>query len=126
MQQSNVPLPDDFQYYFVTKQSQPGGSIQLALSSYAPFRDDLTTLSFDTEEDADLYILQEHRGGAEVSTNDIAIANAIIDGEPPLFLYEEQLLDGKLLLSLHDSLPPHGSGIIAFGSRSYQLVARLL
>src|SRR5438067_681243 len=109
MQQSRQTLLDDLHYYFVTKQSVSDGSIQLALSSYAPFRKDCTTLSFDTEEDAALYLLQESERGATVSSNDIAIANAIIRGEAPLFLYEERQDDGRLLLSLHDQLPPENS-----------------
>ena len=47
-------------------------------------------------------------------------------GGKPLFLYEEKQIDGKLLLSLHDQLPPKGSSVVVFGSRSAQLVARLL
>jgi len=126
MQQSRQTLLDDLHYYFVTQQNMPDGSIQLALSSYVPFRKDRTTLSFDTEEDAALYLLQEHELGATVSSNDITIANAIIHGEAPLFLYEERQDDGRLLLSLLNQLPPEGSNGVVFGSRSPQLIARLL
>ncbi len=126
MQQNEQSLPDELQYYFVVQQTLPDGSIQLALSSYAPFRDDQTTLSFDTEEDAALSLLEEARNGATVSSNDIAIAKAICRGDKPWFLYEEKQADSRLLLSLHDQLPPDGSPVIVFGSRSPHLVARLL
>ncbi len=78
------------------------------------------------EEEAALYLLEQGRNGAVVSFNDIAIAKAIIRGDGPMFLYEEKQGDGRLLLSLHDRLPPQDSSIVAFGSRSARLVARLL
>jgi hypothetical protein len=126
MNQSRQMLLDDLQYYFVTKQTLPDGSIQLALSSYAPYSNDLICLSFETEDDTALYLLQEHQRGAVVSSNDITIADAIIRGEAPLFLYEERQPDGKLLLSLHTQLPPEDSKGVVFGSRSPQLIARHL
>jgi hypothetical protein len=115
---------DELYYYFVVKQDLLDGTFQLTLSSYAPFRDDRTTFPFDSEIDAALYILDEFRHGAIVSSNDIEIAKAIIRGEKPMFVYEEKQSDGTLLLSLHDSLPPEESTIVAFGSRSANLLAR--
>jgi hypothetical protein len=117
---------DELQYYFVVKQDFPDGTYQLALSSYAPFRDDRTTFSFDTEEDVALFILDEFRKGAIVSSNDVEIAKAILRGEQPMFLYEEKQVDSTILLSLHDQLPPEGSHIVTFGSRSAKILARLL
>ena len=126
MQKNEQPMLDELQYYFVVKQTLPDGSTQATLSSYAPFRDDQKTIPFDTEEDTALYLLEEARKGAIVPSNDIAIAKAIIRGDKPLFLYEEKQADGTLFLSLHDNLPPQGSPIVVFGSRSPRLVARLL
>lgn len=126
MSESRQALPDELQYYFVVKQTLPDGSIQATLSSHAHFRDDQTTLPFDSEEDAALYLLEQARNGAVVSFNDIAIARAIIRGAGPMFLYEEKQADGRLLLSLHDCLPPQDSPVVVFGSRSARLVARLL
>jgi len=126
MQKNEQPLMDELQYYFIVKQTMPGGSVQVTLSNYAPFRNDKITLPFDTEEDAALSLLEEARNGAVVSSNDIAIAKAIIRQDQPLFLYEEKQADSRLLLSLHDQLPPEGSSAIVFGSRSPRLVARLL
>jgi hypothetical protein len=54
------------------------------------------------------------------------MARAILRGDSPLFLYEEKQPDGRLLLSLHDHLPPEEARIVVFGSRSPKLVARLL
>lgn len=119
-------LLDELQYYFVVKQAMPDGSVQLTLSSYTPFREDRTTIPFDSEVDAALYLLAEVRNGAMVSFNDVEIARAIIRGDQPLFLYEEKQADGRLLLSLHARLPPDGSPVVVFGSRSPKLVARLL
>lgn len=115
---------DELYYYFVVKEDLLDGTFQLSLSSYAPFRDGRTTFPFDSEIDAALYILDEFRHGAIVSSNDIEIAKAIIRGEKPMFVYEENQSDGTLLLSLHDSLPPEESTIVAFGSRSANLLAR--
>jgi hypothetical protein len=126
MQPTPQNLIDELQYYFVVKQTMPDGSTQLALSSYAPFRDDQTTIPFDTEEDAALYLLEQQRNGAIVSANDVESARAIIRGDSPLFLYEEKQTDGTLLLSLHNVLPPEESRIVVFGSRAPKLVARLL
>ena len=117
---------DELQYYFVVKQDFPDGTFQLALSSYAPFRDDRTTLCFDAEEDAALFILDEFRKGATVSSNDVEIAKAIIHGEQSMFLFEEKHADGTIMLSLHYRLPPEGSQIVTFGSRSAKILARLL
>jgi hypothetical protein len=117
---------EELQYYFVVEQVMPDGSTQVALSSYAPFRDDRTTVSFDSEEDAALYLLERVRGGAVASFNDIENARAIIRGDMPLFLYEEKQQDGMLQLSLHDRLPPEGARVVVFGARSPRLVARLL
>lgn len=126
MQQIEGTLLDELQYYFVVKQTLPDGSVQVTLSSYAPFRDDRTTIPFDSEADAALYVLEEVRNSAMVSFNDVEIARAIIRGDQPMFLYEEKQADGRLLLSLHDRLPPEGSPVVVFGSRSPKLVARLL
>lgn len=126
MQENEQTALNELQYYFVVKQTLPGGNIKVTLSHYARSRDDQTTLPFDTEEDAALYLLEEARNGAVVSFNDMAIARAIIRGDEPLFLYEEKQADGRLLLSLHDHLPPQGSSVPVFGSRSHRLVARLL
>ena len=126
MQENRQTLLDELQYYFVVKQTLPDGSIQATLSHYSRFRDGQTTLPFDTEEDAALYLLEQARSGAVVSFNDVAIARAIIRGDEPMFLYEEKQADGRLLLSLHDRLPPQGSPVAVFGSRSARLVARLL
>lgn len=119
-------LPDGLQYYFVVTQTLPDGSIQAALSSYAPFRDDQTTFPFDTEEDTALYLLAQMREGVIVSSNDVETARAILRGDQPLFLFEEKQPDGTLLLSLHEHLPPPGSNAVACGSRSPKLTARLL
>jgi hypothetical protein len=126
MQGNEQTALDELQYYFVVKQTLPDGSSQVTLSHYAHFRDDQKTVPFDTEEDAALYLLEEARSGAVVSFNDVAIARAIIRGDEPMFLYEEKQADGRLLLSLHDCLPPQGSPVAVFGSRSPRLVARLL
>lgn len=124
--QRTEQILQEFDYYFVVKQIMPDGSIQMALSSFASFRDDKVTIPFDTEEDAALYLLAEARNGTIVSFNDMAIARAIIRGDEPMFLYEEKQADGRLLLSLHDSLPSEESSVTVFGSRSPRLAARLL
>jgi hypothetical protein len=126
MHEAEQTIMDDLQYYFVVRQAGPDGSVQTSLSSYAPFREDQTSIPFDSEVDAALYLLQESRDGAVVSFNDVEIAKAIIRGDMPLFLYEEKQPDGTLLLSLHDRLPPEGSSVAVFASRSARLVARLL
>lgn len=126
MQDANQFTLDELQYYFVVKQTLPDGNVKAALSSHAPFSDKQITLSFDTEEDAALCLLEEARNGSSVSFNDQAIARAIIRGDQPLFLYEEKQSDGTLLLSLHDELPPTGLSAVAFGSRSPYLIARFL
>jgi hypothetical protein len=126
MHETRQSVLDELQYYFVVKQEFPDGTFQLALSNYAPFRDDRKTLCFDTEEDAALFLLDEFRKGAMVSSNDVEIAKAILRGEQPIFLFEEKQADGTIVLSLHDRLPPEGSGIATFASRSAKIVARLL
>ncbi len=126
MNEKERHLMDELQYYFVVKQILPDGNADLSLSSYAPFRDDRATLSFDSERDAALYLLNEFHNGAIVSENDVESAKAILHGEQPMFLYEEKQEDGTLILSLHDCLPPEGSKIVTFGSRAAKLVARLL
>ena len=126
MQKDGQTMLDELQYYFVVKQTLPGGSIEVMLSHYAHLREGQTTLPFDTEEDAALYLLEQARNGAVVSFNDVAIARAIIRGDLPMFLYEEKQADGRLRLSLYDRLPPQGSPVVVFGSRSTRLVARLL
>ena len=126
MQHIEQSLPEELQYYFVVKQTLPDESTQVTLSSYAPFRDDQTTFPFDSEVDAAIYLLEQMREGAVVSSNDVETARAILRGDQPLFLFEEKQPDGKLLLSLHDHLPLPGSAAIAFGSRSPKVVARLL
>ena len=126
MHETRQSVLDELQYYFVVKQEFPDGTSQVALSSYAPFRDDRTTSCFDTEEDAALFLLDQSRKGAVVSANDVEIAKAIIRGEQPMFLYEEKQADGTIVLSLHNHLPPEGSHIVTFGSRSAKIVARLL
>ena len=119
-------LLDELHYYFVVRHDLPGGKSEFSLSSYAPFRNDRTILPFDTETDAALYLLEEFRKGGLVSLHDQETAEAIIRGEEPMFLYEEKQLDGTLLLSLHDCLPPEGSNIVVFASRSGKSLARFL
>lgn len=126
MSQAAQTLLDELQYYFVVKQIKPDGRIYVSLSSYAPFREDLITLPFDSEVDAALYVLKAARNGAVISSNDIDAAEAIIQGEKPLFLYEEKLPDGGLMLSLHEKLPPEDSPIVVFGSRSPKRISRFL
>ncbi len=126
MHDTRQSVLDELQYYFVVKQEFPDGTAQLALSSYAPFRDDRTALCFDTEEDAALFLLDQSRTGYIVSSNDVEIAKAILRGEQPMFLYEEKQADGTIVLSLHDRLPPEDSHVVTFGSRSAKLVSRLL
>ncbi|HEY6540808.1 MAG TPA: hypothetical protein VIZ18_07720 [Ktedonobacteraceae bacterium] len=126
MHETRQAVLDELQYYFVVKQEFPDGTYQLALSSYAPFRDDRTTTCFDREEDAALFLLDEFRKGAMVSSNDVETAKAILRGEQPMFLYEEKQADGSIVLSLHDRLSPEESGIATFGSRSAKILARLL
>jgi hypothetical protein len=119
-------LMDDLSYYFVLKQELPGKVVQLTLSSSASFGGECVTLPFDTEEDTALYLLAEFRKGALVSEQDIETAQAILRGDRPMFVYEEKQPDGTLLLSLHETLPPEGSHIVAFGSRSPRWLARFL
>lgn len=126
MKSAQQPPIDELQYYFVVKQRMPDGSVHASLSSYAPFRDDVVMVPFETEEDAALNLLEEQRNAAIVSGNDIEIARAVIRGDRPLFLYEEKQPDGTLLLSLHDTLPPEGARVVTFGSRAPRTVARLL
>src|SRR5258708_7748234 len=94
MKETEQSMLNELQYYFVVEQPAPGGSIQLSLSSYAPFRDDRTTIPFDSEIDAALYFLEKFRNGAIVSSNDVETAKAIIRGDQPMFLYEEKQSDG--------------------------------
>ncbi len=117
---------DELHFHFVVRHDLPDGKYELALSSYAPFRDDRTTFPFDTETDAALYLLDEFARGAIVSSNDVETAKAVIRGEQPTFVYEEKQPDGTLLLSLHDSLPPEHVKITVFGGRSAKLLARFL
>jgi len=126
MHETRQSVLDELQYYFVVKQEFPDGTYQVALSSYAPFRDDRTTSCFDTEEDAALFLLDQSRKEVIVSSNDVEIAKAILRGERPMFLYEEKQADGTIVLSLHDRLPPTGSHIVTFGSRSAKILARLI
>jgi len=118
---------DSLHFYFVVKQLLPDGTTRLSLMSYAPFRDDQTTFSFDSEADAAQYFLDTlHNETVTTSEWEIATAKAILRGEPPLFLYEEKQPDGTLLLSLHDQLPPGQSKIISFAGRSPKYMARFL
>ncbi len=119
-------LLDDLHYYFVVRRELAGGKCEFALSSYAPFADDRTVLPFDSETDAALYILEEFRKVGKISSHDVETAEAIMRGEEPMFVYEEKQPDGTVLLSLHDSLPPEGSKIVAFASRSPKILARFL
>lgn len=119
-------LMHSLSYYFVVKQTVPGQGTQLSLSSYAPFGNDRITLSFDSETDTALYLLDEFRKGAIVSEEHVEIARAILRGDQPMFVYEEKQPDGMLLLSLHDELPPKGSHIIVFASRWHKGLARFL
>lgn len=117
---------DELSYYFVIQEKQPGGSVKLSLDSHATFGDERKTLSFDSETDAALYLLDEFRKGASVSEQDIESARAILRGDQPLFVYEEKQPDGTFLLSFHDDLPSPGSSIVTFGSRSPRWLARFL
>lgn len=117
---------DSLSYYFVVKQVLSDGNAEFSLSSYARIGDDLTTLPFDTETDAALYLLDEYRKGARIAHNDIEIAQAILHGEKPMFLYEVKQSDGTLLLSLHDTLPPEDAKVVSFASRSSKVLARFL
>lgn len=116
----------ELHFYFVVRQELPGGQVQLSLSSHAPFNESQTVMPFDEERDAALYLLDECRKGAIVSEKMAEIAEAIIRGEEPMFVYEENLSDGTLLLSLHNCLPPVGSNIAAFGSRAAKQLARFI
>ncbi|HEU5378348.1 MAG TPA: hypothetical protein VFV38_23235 [Ktedonobacteraceae bacterium] len=126
MDETKQTTLDSLSYYFVIKQELPEGGTRLSLSSYALLGENCETLPFDTETDTALYLLDEFRKGAVVSEEHIAIANAIIDGDKPMFLWEEKVPDNMLLLSLHTDLPPDGSGIVTFGSRSPKWLARFL
>lgn len=117
---------DSLSYYFVIKQALSDGNVEFSLSSYARIGDDLTTLPFDTETDAALYLLDEYRKGARIAHNDVEIAQAILRDEQPTFLYEEKQPNGTLLLSLHDTLPPEDTKIVSFASRSSKVLARFL
>ncbi|HET8913920.1 MAG TPA: hypothetical protein VFN23_20775 [Ktedonobacteraceae bacterium] len=126
MPQAERTMLDELQYYFVIKQIKPDGRIYVYLSNYAPFRDDLITMPFDSEIDAALYLLKAAQSGAVVSSNDIDCAEAIIHRERPLFLFEDKQPDGTLVLSLHEDLPPEGSSAVVFGSRSPKRISRFL
>jgi hypothetical protein len=126
MQDTERNIMAEMQFYFVVKQQLPDGSSQLSLNTYAPFREDCTTLPFDSEQDAALYLLEGWRKGAIVSEQDVEIARAILCGDQPLFVYEERQPDGRLLLSFHDHLPQEGSSVITFGCRSPRWLARFL
>ncbi|SRR5579884_617089 len=116
----------EMQFYFVVQQQLPDGTRQLSLNTYAPFREDCSTSPFDSEQDTALYLLDEWKKGALVSEQDVEIARAILRGDQPLFLYEEQQPDGSLLLSFHDQLPPEESSITTFGCRSPRWLAHFL
>jgi hypothetical protein len=126
MQNIERDVMAEMQFYFVVKLQLPDGSNQHSLSTYAPFREDSTTLPFDSEQDAALYLLDEWRKGAIVSEQDVEIARAILRGDQPLFVYEERQPDGTLLLSFHDHLPSEGPSVITFGCRSPRWLARFL
>ena len=116
----------EMHFYFVVRQELSDDGAQLSLSSHAPFGEGLAVVPFDEERDAALYLLDEWRKGAVVSVKMVEIAEAIIRGEEPMFVYEEKQPDGTLLLSLHDCLPPAGSNIAAFGSRGAKPLARFI
>lgn len=117
---------DDLSYYFVIQEEHPEGGVKLSLCSRAISGWQSTMLSFDSEADATLYLLDELRKGARISEEDIEIARAILCGDRAIFLYEEKRPDGTLLLSLHSDPAPDGSGIVTFGSRSPSRLARFL
>jgi len=119
-------LMDNLSYYFVIKQTVPGEGIQLSLSSHAAFGNDCITLPFDSDTDTALYLLDEFRKGAIVSEEHVEIARAILRGDRPMFVYEENQPDGTRLLSLHDDLPPKGLHIIVFASRWHKGLAKFL
>jgi hypothetical protein len=126
MQDTERNMMVEMQFYFVVKQQMSDGSSQLFLNTYAPFREDCTTLPFDSEQDAALYFLEEWKKGAIALEQDVEIARAILRGDQPLFVYEEQQPDGTLLLSFHEHLPPEGSSVVTFGCRSPRWLARFL
>lgn len=127
MQETRPRIMDELYLCFVVRQTLPDGQSQLSLSSYAPFRNDLITHSFDTEEDAALYLLDEIRTHRAItSSKTIEAARAILNGEQPLFVYEEWQPDGTLLLSLHDEPPAPSLHAITFSDRSPRRLARLL
>lgn len=118
---------DSLYFYFVVKQALPDGTTQISLMSHAPFRDDLTTLAFDSETDAAQYFLDTLRSETSVAAEqEIATAKAILHGEQPLFLYEEKRPDGTLLLSFHDHLPSGQVKIVSFACRSSKYLAGFL
>lgn len=126
MQDTKHYVMENMQFYFVVRQQLPDNRRQLSLCTHAPFRNDCTTLPFDSEEDAALYLLEEWRQGAVVSEQDIEIARAILRGDQPLFIYEERQSDGTLMLSFHDELPSEKSSVVVFGCRSPRWLARFL
>lgn len=126
MQDTERTIMAEMQFYFVVKQQLPDGSNQLSLNTYAPFRENCITLPFDSEQDAALYLLDGWKKGAIVSEQGVEIARAILRGDQPLFVYEDQQPNGTLLLSFHDQLPPEGSSITTFGCRSPRWLARFL
>lgn len=118
---------DSLHFYFVVKQLLPDDTTRLSLMSHAPFRDDQTTFSFDSEADAAQYFLDTlHSKTVTASEQDVATAKAILRGGQPLFLYEEKQPDGTLLLSFHDQLPPEQSKIVSFACRSSKYLAGFL
>jgi hypothetical protein len=119
-------LLENLTFYFVVRKELPNGNHQISLSSHAPFAPQNTTFSFDSEEDTALYLLDLAQKGEDVVEDDVVIAQAILQGEQPLFVYEEKQADGTLSLSFHDQLPPETSSIVAFASRSHRLIARFL
>jgi hypothetical protein len=117
---------DELSYFFVIQEEQPEGEKRLFLSSSASFAGRRTTLPFDSESDAALYLLDEVRKGARASEEHIEIARAIVRGDQALFLYEEKQPDGTLLLSFHDAPAPQESSAVTFASRSPRWLARFL
>lgn len=126
MYDAHQAIWDDLSYYFVIREEQPEGEVQLLLSSHASFAGKRTTLPFDSETDAALYLLDEVHRGARASEEHIEIARAIMRGDRAMFLYEERQPDGSLLLSLHDVPAPQASGVTIFASRSPRWLARSL
>ncbi len=119
-------LLENLTFYFVVREELPNQTHQFSLSSHAPFASKYTTFPFDSEEDAALYLLDLAQKGEVVVEDNLEIAQAILRGEQPLFVYEEKQDDGTLLLSFYDQLPLEPSSIVAFASRSHRLIARFL